>query len=217
VSAVPFGNLAAGLRRVLVLGAHPDDIEIGCGATLLRLLEEQPGLEMSWCVFSGAGARAEEARTAAAGFLGGGEHYVRVEDFRDGFLPWSGGAVKEVFEELKDRVDPDLVFTHRCDDAHQDHRLVGELTWQTFRRHLVLEYEIPKYEGDLGAPNLFVAVPEETAARKVELLMKCFPSQLARRWFEPDTFWSLMRLRGLESNAASRYAEGFYVRKLVLS
>lgn len=206
------------IRRLLVLGAHPDDIEIGCGGTLLRLVEQIRPLSVLWLVLSGVGERIGEATSSAAAFLG--EHPDRrvvVKSFRDGFFPWSGEGIKNVFEELKGVFRPDVIFSHRRDDAHQDHRLVAELTWNTFRDHLILEYEIPKYEGDLGAPNLFVPLHEATASRKVDLLMKGFPSQHRRRWFEPETFWSVLRLRGLESNSPSRYAEGFYARKLVLS
>jgi len=203
--------------RLLVLGAHPDDIEIGCGGTILRLVAEHPGLVVDWVVLSGTGERAAEAADSAAAFLdGAGEARVRIERFRDGFFPYTGGAVKELFERLKGEVAPDLILTHRLEDRHQDHRLVAELTWNTFRDHLVLEYEIPKYEGDLGHPSLFVPLAPEHCERKVELLRKCFPSQAGRAWFSDDTFWSLLRLRGVESNAPTRYAEAFQARKLVL-
>jgi LmbE family N-acetylglucosaminyl deacetylase len=204
--------------RILALGAHADDIEIGCGGTLLRLVAEHPGLSVDWVVLSGLGERAGEAADSAAAFLdGAGETRVRVERFRDGFFPYTGSAVKELFEELKTRVaPPDVVFTHRLEDRHQDHRLVAELTWNTFRDHLILEYEIPKYEGDLGHPNLFVPLAPEHGERKVELLRKCFPSQAGRAWFSDDTFWAMLRLRGVECNAPGRYAEAFQARKLVL-
>ncbi len=185
---------------------------------MLRLVEEHEPLSVLWVVLSGVGQRADEARASAARFIGPRpERGIVVKDFRDGFFPWSGAAVKEYFEELKGAFQPDLIFTHRGADAHQDHRLVAELTWNTFRDHLILEYEIPKYEGDLRAPNLFVPVSEETAARKVELLLKGFPSQAQRRWFDAETFWSVLRLRGLESNAPARFAEGFHARKVVLA
>jgi LmbE family N-acetylglucosaminyl deacetylase len=203
--------------RVLAIGAHADDIEIGCGGTLLRLVAEHTNLSVDWVVLSGLGERAGEATDSAAAFLqGAAETRVTVEQFRDGFFPYLGGAVKEFFEQLKSTVTPDLVFTHRLEDRHQDHRLVAELTWNTFRDHLVLEYEIPKYEGDLGHPNLFVPLEAELCERKVELLRKCFPSQAGRAWFADDTFSALLRLRGVESNAPSRYAEAFHARKLVL-
>jgi LmbE family N-acetylglucosaminyl deacetylase len=203
--------------RVLAIGAHADDIEIGCGGTLLRLVAEHPKLSVDWVVLSGLGERAGEAADSAAAFLqGAAETRVTVERFRDGFFPYLGGAVKEFFEQLKSRVAPDLVLTHRLEDRHQDHRLVAELTWNTFRDHLVLEYEIPKYEGDLGQPNLFVPLAPDLCERKVELLRKCFPSQAGRAWFGDDTFMALLRLRGVESGAPSRYAEAFHARKLVL-
>jgi LmbE family N-acetylglucosaminyl deacetylase len=203
--------------RVLALGAHADDIEIGCGGTILRLVGENRGLTVDWVVLSGDGDRRAEAADSAAAFLdGAAEKRVLVERFRDGFLPYDGAPVKEVFERLKGEVDPDVVFTHRLEDRHQDHRLVAELTWNTFRDHLILEYEIPKYEGDLGHPNLFVPLAAEVCERKIELLRKGFPSQAGRDWFTDDTFWSQLRLRGLESRSPSRYAEAFHARKLVL-
>jgi LmbE family N-acetylglucosaminyl deacetylase len=210
------GGVATPIRRILVLGAHCDDIEIGCGGTILELVEHHRPLSVYWLVLSGTKERAKEAEASAAAFLSGVDAQVVVRSFRDGFFPWSGGQIKEVFEELKGIVAPDVIFTHRREDAHQDHRLVAELTWNTFRDHLILEYEIPKYEGDLGAPNLFVPLEERTGSRKVELLLKGYPSQRHRKWFDADTFWSILRLRGLESNSPSRYAEGFYCRKLVL-
>ncbi|HEX3213899.1 MAG TPA: PIG-L deacetylase family protein [Actinomycetota bacterium] len=203
--------------RLLAIGAHADDIEIGCGATVLRLVAEHPGLSVDWLVLSGHGDRAGEAADSAAAFLAGaGATRVMVEGFRDGFFPYDGGAVKERFERLKAEVAPDLVLTHRLEDRHQDHRLVAELTWNTFRDHLILEYEIPKYEGDLGQPNLYVPVGQEHGERKVELLRKCFPSQAGRSWFSDDTFWATLRLRGIECNAPGRYAEAFQARKLIL-
>jgi LmbE family N-acetylglucosaminyl deacetylase len=203
--------------RLLAIGAHADDIEIGCGGTILRLVAEHPGLAVDWVVLSGLGERAGEAADSAAAFLdGAGETRVRIERFRDGFFPYAGGAVKELFERLKGEVAPDLILTHRLEDRHQDHRLVAELTWNTFRDHLILEYEIPKYEGDLGHPNLFVPLAPALCERKVELLRKSFPSQAGRAWFGDDTFWALLRLRGVESGAPGRYAEAFHARKLVL-
>src|SRR4029453_5358974 len=195
----------------------PDHIEIGCGGTILRLAAEGVLGAVTWGVCSGQGQRRAEAEASAAAFLDGvPETRVVVEDFRDGFFPYVGYPAKEFFEELKARVRPALILTHRRADAHQDHRLVGELTWNTWRDHLVGEYEIPKYEGDLGAPNLFVPLDHETCERKVELLLKGFPSQAHRSWFSADTFWSLLRLRGLECNARSSLAEGLYLRKAVI-
>jgi LmbE family N-acetylglucosaminyl deacetylase len=202
--------------RVLALGAHADDIEIGCGGTLLRLIAEHPGLVAHWVVLSGKGERAREAADSASAFLQGtGASTIEVEAFRDGFFPYEGAAVKQFFEGLKSRVSPDLVLAPRLEDRHQDHRLVAELTWNTFRDHVILEYEIPKYEGDLGQPNLFVPLEREQAERKIELLLKHFPSQAGRSWFGDETFWAILRLRGIESNAPSRLAEAFHARKLV--
>jgi len=202
--------------RVLALGAHADDIEIGCGGTLLRLVAEHPGLAVDWVVLSGEGERAGEAANSAAAFLRGvGTSRIQVERFRDGFFPYDGAEVKQCFERLKSRVSPDLILAPRLEDRHQDHRLVAELTWNTFRDHLILEYEIPKYEGDLGQPNLFVPLLSEQAERKLELLSKHFPSQAGRRWFSDETFWAILRLRGIESNSPSRLAEAFHARKLV--
>jgi LmbE family N-acetylglucosaminyl deacetylase len=203
--------------RILALGAHPDDIEIGCGGTILNLVEKGQIAAATWVVLTGTRERSAEAEASARAFLDGvNERVVGIHGFRDGFLPYEGGAVKEVFERLKQEVAPDLVLTHHGGDAHQDHRLVSELTWNTFRDHLILEYEIPKYDGDLGRPNLFVPLSEPTYRRKIELLQKGFPSQQGKAWFTEDTFLGLMRLRGMEANAPSRHAEGFHCRKLVL-
>jgi len=211
------GPESDGPLRVLALGAHADDVEIGCGGTILRLISEHRGLAVDWVVLSGDADRGTEAADSAAAFLdGAAEQRVAIERFRDGFLPYDGAAVKERFERLKSEVVPDVIFTHRLEDRHQDHRLVAELTWNTFRDHLILEYEIPKYEGDLGHPNLFVPLAAELCERKVELLRKGFPSQAGRYWFTDDTFWAQLRLRGLESRSPSRYAEAFHARKLVL-
>jgi LmbE family N-acetylglucosaminyl deacetylase len=204
-------------RNLLVLGAHCDDIEIGAGGTILRLAAEGKLASVTWAVMTSTPEREAEARASAAAFLEGvAETRVEVASFRDGFLPYSGYEVKEHFEWLKGEVRPDLVLTHRRADAHQDHRLVAELTWNTWRDHLVLEYEIPKWEGDLGAPNLFVPLDRELCERKVKLLHEHFPSQAGRRWFTADTSMSVMRLRGLECNSPSDHAEGLYVRKAIL-
>jgi LmbE family N-acetylglucosaminyl deacetylase len=206
---------ANGSLNVLCMGAHSDDIEIGCGGTILELSERYPGTTFHWAVFSALGAREAEARRAAALFAGSGLRGPFLKTFRDGFMPYDGSEIKKVFEELKP-VNPDVIFTHRRDDAHQDHRLLSELTWNTFRDHLILEYEIPKYDGDMGQPNTFVPLKPETCQSKVRNLMDAFPSQRSKRWFEESTFLSLMRLRGMECNSASGYAEAFYCRKLVL-
>jgi LmbE family N-acetylglucosaminyl deacetylase len=206
-----------GPLTVLCLGAHSDDIEIGCGGTILRLAEQHPGTVFHWVVFSAIGVREAEAQRAA--ILFGGPTAVKgplLKTFPDGFLPYVGGELKAVFEELKQVVSPDVIFCHSRKDAHQDHRLVAELTWNTFRDHLILEYEIPKYDGDLGQPSVFVPLEAELYQKKVRYIMEAFQSQHAKRWFEESTFLSLMRLRGMECNAPSGYAEAFYCRKLVL-
>ena len=201
---------------VLALGAHADDIEIGCGGTLLRLARAYPELDVHWIVLSGNGTRAEEARASATSFLEGVERRrIVTEAFRDGFFPYLGGAVKDFFEQLKAEVEPDLILTHARHDLHQDHRLVSDLTWNTFRNHLILEYEIPKYDGDMGAPNFFVQLDEETCDAKISKIISHFSSQRDRRWFTEDLFRSLLRLRGMESNSPGGHAEAFYSRKLV--
>lgn len=202
--------------KILCLGSHSDDIEIGCGGTILRLLSSNPNLEVTWVVFSSNKEREREARDSAELFLKQAKSKeIIVHGYRDGFFPFDGAQIKDSFEGLK-RVSPDLIFTHRRNDAHQDHRMVAELTWNTFRNHLILEYEIPKYDGDLGNPNLFVPLETEIYEQKVRSLMEVFGSQRNKHWFEEETFLSLMRLRGMECNAPSGYAEGFYSRKLVL-
>ena len=204
--------------ELLVVGAHADDIEIGCGGTILHLAAGGFPLNVTWVVLAASGVREREAAASAAAFLKDVQQTtVMLKTFRDGFFPWAGAEVKEVFEQLKQQVAPDLIIVPRRDDAHQDHRLVAELTWNTFRDHLVLEYEIPKYDGDLGNPNLYMPLPTAICERKVELLMEQFPSQLDRRWFTPDTFWATLRLRGVESNAASGFAEAFHCRKAALT
>ena len=200
---------------VLCLGAHPDDIEIGCGGTVLSLIESYPRIEFWWVVFSGSAVRAREAAECANAFLKGTEKKeVAVKGFRDGFFPYHGAEIKDYFEGLKRAVDPDLIFTHYREDRHQDHRLLHELTWNTFRNHLILEYEVPKYDGDVGIPNCFVPISEETLKRKMSLLQRHFPSQADRHWFADETFRALPRLRGME--CAEQYAEAFYCRKTVI-
>jgi len=203
--------------QLLCLGAHADDIEIGCGGTLLRLAAQYPGCVVHWVVFSALGVREAEARRAAALFVD--PTALRgplLQTFPDGCMPFVGTEVKVVFEELKRAISPDVIFTHNRQDAHQDHRLIAELTWQTFRDHWILEYEIPKYDGDLGQPSAFVPLPPEVYQKKVRYLMEAFPSQHSKRWFAEETFLALMRLRGMECQAPSGYAEAFYCRKLVL-
>jgi LmbE family N-acetylglucosaminyl deacetylase len=207
----------AGALDILAIGAHADDIEIGCGGTLLRLIAGGQVASVRWVVLSGHGERADEARAGADRFLRGvAPQEVAVHAFRDGYFPYEGAPIKDVFEALKSGPVPDLVLTHRREDAHQDHRFVADLTWQTFRDHLVLEYEIPKYEGDLGTPNVYVDLPEAICRRKVELLHEAFPSQAARPWFDAETFWGILRLRGTECRAPSRFAEAFTCRKALI-
>jgi len=209
----------ARLERVLAIGCHADDIEIGCGGTLLTVAAQNPGLDVGWLVLSASGEREREARMSATAFLSGLQRSPRLmfDGFRDGFFPYLGGEVKDRFERLKDEVEPQVIFTHLGTDLHQDHRLVSELTWNTFRDHLILEYEIPKYDADLGSPNLYVPLSEEMARRKVDLLLEHYPSQRAKHWFSGDVFHGLMRIRGMEANSPTRLAEAFRCRKLVLT
>ena len=201
---------------ILCLGAHSDDIEIGCGGTILRLLAEHPGTQVNWIVFAGEGLRAEEATKSANGFLADAGHKdVVINQFKDGFFPYVGADIKRFFETLKKKVSPDLIFTHYRQDLHQDHRLISDLTWNTFRNHLILEYEIAKYDGDIGSPNFFVHLDEALCRKKVDCILQSFESQRSKAWFTEDTFYAMLRLRGLESNAPDRYAEGFYCRKMV--
>jgi LmbE family N-acetylglucosaminyl deacetylase len=202
--------------HILAIGAHPDDIEIGCGGTLLRLVAEGRVAAVTWVVLSGEGSRADEARVGAAAFLAGADRVdVRVEGFRDGYFPASYEPIKDALEGLSP-LRPDLVLVPRRDDAHQDHRLLGELAGTVFRDHLVLEYEIPKSDGDLGPMNLYLDLAEDVVQHKIDALMDAFPSQRHRAWFTAETFRGLMRLRGVEARAASGFAEGFVCRKAVV-
>jgi LmbE family N-acetylglucosaminyl deacetylase len=204
------------LRRLLVIGCHADDIEIGCGGTLLTLTRANERLEVTWLVLSASGEREHEARASATEFLAAADvSDVRIHDLRDGFLPY-GPEAKELFERIKETVDPQVILTHTRDDLHQDHRVACELTWNTFRDHVILEYEVPKFDGDLGRPNVYVELTEAIAKEKVGLLSRHFSTQAGKHWFDDETFLALMRLRGLESRSAGRYAEAFFGRKLVL-
>lgn len=205
-----------GALKILCLGAHSDDIEIGCGGTILRLIEQYPRCTFYWVVFSAIGVRKTEAQRAAESFAGSRLQHLLLKDFADGFMPYAGSDVKTVFEELKQAISPDLILTHNRKDAHQDHRLLSELTWNTFRNHFILEYEIPKYDGDLGQPSVFMPLTSEVCQTKIRYLMDAFESQRSKSWFEESTFQSLMRLRGMECNSPSGYAEAFYCRKVVL-
>jgi LmbE family N-acetylglucosaminyl deacetylase len=203
--------------QVLCLGAHCDDIEIGCGGTVLRTVAELPRVAVHWVVLTSNPEREAEARASAAAFLTGAEQAcVDVRSFRESYLPYVAADVKDYFEGLKRAVRPDVIFTHQRGDLHQDHRLVNELTWNSFRDSLILEYEIPKWDGDLGCPNVFVPLSSTVAGVKIDLALEHFASQRARQWFDTETFTALMRLRGMECNAPDRRAEAFYVRKLAL-
>jgi LmbE family N-acetylglucosaminyl deacetylase len=204
--------------RMLAIGAHPDDIEIGCAGTLLKLIEQEAISEVCWVVLSGTGERAEEARRSAEALLDDvPRSEVVVRDFPDGFFPYEGQRIKDFFEQLKTEYSPDVVFTHQRADLHQDHRISCELTWNTFRDHLILEYEVPKYDGDMSAPNAFVPLEERLHRRKIDHLMSHFGTQLSKRWFREELFSSLLRLRGMECNSPSSYAEAFFCRKAVLA
>lgn len=204
-------------QRILCLGAHADDIEIGCGGSLLSLLGAKSKMDVRWIVFSGSDLRGKEAAASAERFLAAATSKdISVERFRDGFFPYDGDKIKKYFEELKSEARPDVIFTHYRHDLHQDHRLISELTWNTFRDHLILEYEVPKYDGGMGSPNLFLPMGMAIVEQKLRLIRECFPSQREKRWFEAETFQSLMRLRGVECNASTKYAEAFYARKICL-
>jgi LmbE family N-acetylglucosaminyl deacetylase len=201
--------------RLLVLGAHADDIEIGCGGTLATLLLRYPDAMVSWVVFSGSGERQAEARRSAELYTASKSGAdIRFESFRDGRFPFDAHHIKELFDAQLQPFQPDVIFTHSGTDRHQDHRVVSELTWQTFRNHTVLEYEIPKYDGDFGQPNVFATLEAGVLDTKVDRLMQCFASQASKHWFTPETFRGLARLRGVECAAESGYAEAFYARKI---
>jgi len=201
------GERRGAIREILCLGAHSDDIEIGCGGAILELIAAHPGVRVTWVVFSGNTKREIEARRAAARFLHGARNpRVIVRKQRDGFFPVEMSEIKEFFEELKRTCTPDLIFTHYRHDRHQDHRTISDLTWNTFRNHFVLEYEIPKWDGDLGTPNMFVPING---------IYTIFKSQLGQHWFTPDLFYGVMRVRGIE--CCSEFAEAFYSRKAALA
>jgi len=209
--------LGDGPLNILCLGAHPDDIEIGCGGSLLEMLRRRKEVSVAWVVFSVSDERREEAQCAARRFLERATHTeISFHGFEDGFLPHVAADVKRRFEELKGLPDPDLVFTHWSGDAHQDHRLVSELSWNTFRDHLILEYEIPKYDGDLGRPNLYLPLGNGALDEKISILMECHRSQARKDWFDEDVFRGLARIRGMECRASSGYAEAYHQRKAVL-
>ncbi|PYV39919.1 MAG: PIG-L domain-containing protein [Acidobacteria bacterium] len=203
--------------HVLCLGSHSDDIEIGCGGTVLKLAGKNENVEVWWVVFSATGKRKEEASKSARSFLKSARRKeIIIKTFRDSLFPTESAKIKEFFEELKQRFQPDLIFTHYRNDRHQDHRTISDLTWNTFRNHLILEYEVPKYDGDLGSPNVFVHLDERVNTLKIKYILDNFKTQRQKHWFTRDTFLSLMRLRGVESGE-SQYAEAFYCRKLVMA
>lgn len=205
------------LERILCLGAHCDDIEIGCSGTVLKLVAEHPEASVTWVVLGSSEVRAQEALESAHALLASvRKKNIVIKAFRDGFFPYVGADIKTYFEELKREVSPDVVFTHYRHDLHQDHRLMAELTWNTFRDQFILEYEIPKYDGDLGSPNVFVPLEEDLCRRKIDNILGSFRSQADMRWFTEDLFRAILRLRGMESNSPSGYAEAFYCRKAVL-
>jgi LmbE family N-acetylglucosaminyl deacetylase len=204
-------------KKILCLGAHCDDIEIGCGGALLKLLRTMKDVHVYWVVFSSDARREKEALKSANDFLKSlKKKKIVIKRFRNSFFPYCGAEIKEYFEQLSKEFSPDIIFTHFRNDLHQDHRLISELTWNTYRNHLILEYEIPKYDGDLGSPNFFVQFDETIRLEKIGKIMKYFKSQGDKAWFTRDTFSSILRLRGMESNAPGKFAEGFYCRKIIL-
>jgi LmbE family N-acetylglucosaminyl deacetylase len=203
--------------KILCLGAHSDDIEIGCGGTILRIAEEYPEAKFHWVVFSAEGKRGIEAHRSAESFLSNiDSKIIDVQAFRDSYFPFIGAAIKNHFVILKEKFDPDIILTHFIQDAHQDHRLIGQLTWNAFRNHLILEYEIAKYDADLGIPNLYVHLNENIVQKKISKICKLFKSQSDKEWFGEESFRSLMRIRGLESISPSKYSEAFYLRKAIV-
>lgn len=215
-------NMTLGFRfpenaELLCIGAHCDDIEIGCSGSILRLMELYPDIHITWLILTGNADRQAEAKESARRLIGEEKNFELIlHDFRDGYLPYNGSLVKDAFEAVKGRLEPHLIMCHWSKDRHQDHRFVSELTWSTFRNSLILEYEIPKYDGDMGRPNVFVPLSDEILEEKISNLMESYRSQVNKSWFDEETFRSLLRLRGIESGASSRYAEGFHCRKINL-
>lgn len=200
---------------ILSLGAHCDDIEIGCGGTLLRLINEDRVQHVKWIVFTSTEERKKEAIASAEHFLKNvNSKEIIVLDFKDTVLADSKQEVKLYLQSVKSGFFPDLIFTHHRNDLHQDHKLLSELTWNIFRNHLILEYEIPKYDGDLGHPNFFITLDEHLVSQKIEALLQYYESQKEKHWFDKETFVSLLRVRGLEIASPTRYAEAFHVKKV---
>lgn len=213
---VNLGENSEAVYKVICLGSHCDDIEIGCGGTVLKLIQTYQNIIIYWVVFSSNPQREKEANVSANKFLANVKNRsILIKNFKDGFFPFIGAEIKEAFEQLKQDINPDLVLTHYRNDAHQDHRLISDLTWNTFRDHLILEYEIPKYDGDLGNPNFFVHLDKAICQKKIDYLLNSFESQKNKHWFTEETFMSILRLRGVEANAPEKYAEAFYCRKIV--
>jgi LmbE family N-acetylglucosaminyl deacetylase len=211
-----FGDRKEGSLKILCLGAHSDDIEIGCGGSILRLLSEYRNAEIYWVVLGSSGRRDQEALSSAKKFLKNTKKKkIIVNNFKDSFFPYMGGEIKNFFEKIIKNVSPDIVFTHYRHDLHQDHRLVSELTWNTFRNHFILEYEIMKYDGDIGVPNFFVHLDNPICQNKIRIIMDSFQTQRGKDWFTSEVLYSILRLRGMESKAPGDYAEGFYCRKLI--
>lgn len=204
------------LRHVLCLAAHADDIEIGCGGTLMMLARDNPQIKIDWVLLSATEQRKAEAQHCFEEWLPGNSGNLHIADFPDSYFPWHGQEIKRYLHQLADQQSPDLIFTTRRQDRHQDHRLLGELTWNAFRNHLIWEYEIPKYDGDLGQPNVYMPLTSEIALRKTDLLMSHYASQRSKSWYRAETFAGLMQIRAIECNSPSGYAEGFYSSKLVL-
>lgn len=202
--------------QILCIGAHCDDIEIGCGGTVLKLIGDQRVARIHWIVFCSTPERKKEAEKSASLFLNNTDHLVTIHDFKDGYTPHQWSRVKDHFEKLKETEDPDLIFTHTRDDRHQDHRTIHNLTWNTFRNHTILEYEIPKYDGDLGTPNVFIPIEKKILDRRNRILKDCFISQLGKQWFDEELLNSLPRVRGVECASDTKFAEAFYGRKIVL-
>lgn len=215
--ALSFNRDDENIYQILCLGAHSDDIEIGCGGTLLKLAAHASNVIIRWVVFSANDERRQEAHDSATAFLANvANSTIVLHSFRDGFLPYAGIELKECFEQLKHDFSPNLIFTHYRDDLHQDHRTISELTWNTFRNHFILEYEIPKYDGDFGSPNVFISLDESICQRKIQYIYEYFKTQREKHWFSHELFSAVLRLRGMEANATSGYAEAFYGRKLLL-
>ena len=209
-------QMKTGPFRILCIGAHCDDIEIGCGGALLELQKRRKDMTINWVILSSDEKRAAEAEKSAGRLLKGTKDFsLKNGVFKDGYFPYLGSEIKDFFEDLKKEMEPDLIFTHYRSDFHQDHRIVSELTWNTFRNHLILEYEIPKYDGDMGSPNVYIQLDQGTCSEKIDIIKSSYKTQEKKQWFDEETFWSLLRIRGIEANSRYKYAEGFYCRKIV--